>query len=307
MNKVILLLALLTVVTIFPLAASAQSDTIPSWIKNNAGWWADGVIDDSSFVSGIEWLVSNNIIEIPATVVSGTAESTIPSWVKNTAGWWADNQISDDDFVNAIQHLIKVGIMAVPQAEQAAPSTPTPAATPSSSDSALTAYYNKVKAELAKCQEYDKASDVFLCENEFKGKLETAEYMMKAKKYVVGPMHYYYVPAQVVITPDGNSNLFMTFVVHNTDSKNNSVFCTGPVACNYVITDGQKEWNYSTNTVTAGRLELKPDVIASIDFSFGPPAQRHLERWNYDASSEYFLKITEPFGNLNLPLELTVK
>ena len=307
MDKVILLLVLLTVVTIFPLSASAQSDTIPSWIKNNAGWWADGVIDDSSFVSGIEWLVSNNIIEIPATVVSGTAESTIPSWVKNTAGWWADNQISDDDFVNAIQHLIKVGIMAVPQAEQAAPSTPTPAATPSSSDSALTAYYNKVKAELAKCQEYDKASDVFLCENEFKGKLETAEYMMKAKKYAVGPMHYYYVPAQVVITPDGNSNLFMTFVAHNNDSKNNSVYCTGPVACNYTITDGKREWVYSTNTVIAGRLEMKPDVIASIDFSFGPPAQRHLERWNYDPSSEYFLKITEPFGNLNMPLELTVK
>ena len=54
MNKVIPLLALLTAVTLFPLAASAQSDTIPSWIKNNAGWWADGVIDDSSFVSGIE-------------------------------------------------------------------------------------------------------------------------------------------------------------------------------------------------------------------------------------------------------------
>ena len=128
MDKVILLLVLLTVVTIFPLSASAQSDTIPSWIKNNAGWWADGVIDDGSFVSGIEWLVSNNIIEVPATAVSGTAESTIPDWVKNTAGWWADNQISDDDFVNAIQHLIKVGIMTVPQAEQAAPSTPTPAA-----------------------------------------------------------------------------------------------------------------------------------------------------------------------------------
>ena len=307
MDKVILLLVLLTVVTIFPLSASAQSDTIPSWIKNNAGWWADGVIDDGSFVSGIEWLVSNNIIEVPATAVSGTAESTIPSWVKNTASWWADDQISDDDFVNAIQHLIKVGIMAVPQAEQAAPSTPTPATAPSSSDSALTAYYNKVKAELAKCQEYDTASKVFLCENEFKGKLETVEYMMKAKKYVVGPMHYYYVPAQVVITPDGNSNLFMTFVVHNTDSKNNSVYCTGPVACNYTITDGKKEWVYSTNTVTAGRLEMKPDVIASIDFSFGPPAQRHLERWNYDPSSDYYLKITEPFGNFNIPLELTVK
>ena len=190
MNKVIPLLALLAAVTIFPLAASAQSDAIPSWIKNNAGWWADGVIDDGSFVSGIEWLVSNSIIEVPATAVSGTAESTIPSWVKNTAGWWADDQISDGDFVNAIQHLIKVGIMSVPQAEQAAPAMPTPA----SSDSALTAKYNKLKAELAKCQEYDKASHVFLCENEFKGLLESVEYMMKAKKYEVGPMHYYYTP-----------------------------------------------------------------------------------------------------------------
>ena len=307
MHKVILLLTLLTVVTIFPLAASAQSDAIPSWIKNNAGWWADGVIDDSSFVSGIEWLVSNNIIEVPATTVSETAESAIPGWVKNTAGWWANNQISDDDFVNAVQHLIKVGIMSVPQAEQAAPSTPTPATAPSSSDSALTAKYNKLKAELTKCQEYDKASKVFLCENEFKDALENVEYMMKAKKYEVGPMHYYYTPAQVIINAEGNSAVWLTFVVHNTDSKNNSVYCTGPVACNYTITDGKKEWVYSTNTVTAGRLEMKPDVIASIDFSFGPPAQRHLERWNYDPSSEYFLKITEPFGNLNMPLELTVK
>ena len=198
MNKVIPLLALLAAVTIFPLAASAQSDTIPSWIKNNAGWWSDGVIDDNSFVSGIEWLVSNNIIEVPATVVSGTAESTIPGWVKNTAGWWADDQISDDDFVNAIQHLIKVGIMSVPHAEQATSAMPAPTAAPASSDSALTAKYNQVKAELAKCQEYDKASKVFLCENEFKGLLENIEYMMKAEKYVVGPMHYYYVPLSLI-------------------------------------------------------------------------------------------------------------
>jgi hypothetical protein len=131
--------------------------------------------------------------------------------------------------------------------------------------------------------------------------------MMKAKKYEVGPMHYYYAPAQVIINPEGNSAVWLTFVVYNTDSKNNSVYCTGPVACNYTLTDGKKEWVYSTNTVTAGRLEMKPDVIKSIDFTFGPPAQRHLERWNYDPSSEYFLKITEPFGNLNIPLELTVK
>ena len=35
---------------------------IPAWIKNNAGWWADGSIDDETFVQGIEYLVKNGII-----------------------------------------------------------------------------------------------------------------------------------------------------------------------------------------------------------------------------------------------------
>jgi len=38
--------------------------SIPEWIKNNAGWWADGQIDDSSFVSGLQWLISNGIMKI---------------------------------------------------------------------------------------------------------------------------------------------------------------------------------------------------------------------------------------------------
>jgi len=37
---------------------------IPNWIKNNAGWWADGIIPDSAFVSGLQWLISNGIMNI---------------------------------------------------------------------------------------------------------------------------------------------------------------------------------------------------------------------------------------------------
>jgi len=44
--------------------ASAQEATIPDWIKNNAGWWADGQIDDNSFVSGLQWLISNGIMKV---------------------------------------------------------------------------------------------------------------------------------------------------------------------------------------------------------------------------------------------------
>ncbi|MFB5608131.1 MAG: peptidase, partial [Candidatus Nitrosomaritimum yanchengensis] len=37
---------------------------IPDWIKNNAGWWADGSIDDNSFVQGIQWLIKEGIMTI---------------------------------------------------------------------------------------------------------------------------------------------------------------------------------------------------------------------------------------------------
>ncbi len=37
---------------------------IPSWIKNNAGFWADGDIDDATFLNGIEFLIENEIINV---------------------------------------------------------------------------------------------------------------------------------------------------------------------------------------------------------------------------------------------------
>ncbi|HXV66317.1 MAG TPA: hypothetical protein VD731_03675 [Nitrosopumilaceae archaeon] len=37
---------------------------IPPWIKNNAGWWADDLIGDSDFVSGIQFLISEGIMSV---------------------------------------------------------------------------------------------------------------------------------------------------------------------------------------------------------------------------------------------------
>ena len=44
--------------------ASAQDYVIPAWIKNNAGWWADGQIPDSAFVQGIQFLIKEGIINL---------------------------------------------------------------------------------------------------------------------------------------------------------------------------------------------------------------------------------------------------
>jgi len=87
--------------------------SIPDWVKNNAGWWAEGLIGDSDFVSGIQFLIKEGIMIIPETQ-SGNGESQeIPEWIKNNANWWADGLIGDSDFVSGIQWLITNGIMKI--------------------------------------------------------------------------------------------------------------------------------------------------------------------------------------------------
>ena len=86
---------------------------IPNWVKNNAGWWADGQIPDSAFVQGIQFLIKEGIIVVPATENETQDGSNIPEWIKTNAGWWAEGQIDDRTFANGIEFLINVGIIVV--------------------------------------------------------------------------------------------------------------------------------------------------------------------------------------------------
>ena len=48
-----------------PLTQTAQAQgSLPDWIKTNAGWWAEGAVDDATFLNGIEFLVENGIINV---------------------------------------------------------------------------------------------------------------------------------------------------------------------------------------------------------------------------------------------------
>ena len=86
---------------------------IPNWVKNNAGWWAEGQIPDSAFVQGIQFLIKEGIIVVPATENETQDGSNIPEWIKTNAGWWAEGQIDDRTFANGIEFLINVGIIVV--------------------------------------------------------------------------------------------------------------------------------------------------------------------------------------------------
>jgi len=99
------------IVTIGKINLDSQSFEIPAWVKNNAGWWADGQIDDETFVKGIQFLVQENIIKVAEKSQTEPNEQNIPPWIKNNAGWWADGQIDDETFVKGIEYLVKNGII----------------------------------------------------------------------------------------------------------------------------------------------------------------------------------------------------
>ena len=84
---------------------------VPEWIKSNAGWWANGGIDDNTFVQGIEYLVKNGIIHVTEKSQTTSNKQTIPKWIKSNAGWWANGDIDDNTFVQGIEYLVKNGII----------------------------------------------------------------------------------------------------------------------------------------------------------------------------------------------------
>jgi len=92
---------------------SIQKSNIPNWIKNNAGWWADGTIDDGSFIQGLQFLIQENIIQVESKSQKSGDDKDIPIWVKNNAEWWADGTIDDSTFISGIEYLVNEGIILV--------------------------------------------------------------------------------------------------------------------------------------------------------------------------------------------------
>ena len=103
--------------------SSLAQDAIPSWIKNNAGWWATDQIDDFTFAQGIGFLIKNEIIQIddlpttPDGDIIIEEDIVIPSWIKNNAGWWASDNISDSDFLSGIKYLVQSNIIEFQSAD----------------------------------------------------------------------------------------------------------------------------------------------------------------------------------------------
>ena len=304
------------------MATSVDAANVPDWVKNNAGWWAQDQIDDTAFVSGVQYMIEQGIINVPSTTRSSGASDTIPSWVKNNAGWWADGTLTENDFVNGLQYLIKMGIMKV-------------SAGAVSDDGAAKSQYQAVPKEetksqssgnsdldemLAQCQGGENKREIRECEKTIKDEYKLKTYMNSGEKFQIGNVAYYYVADwqeetrkgvkqynNIAYTATGQPLLNLQILVQNTGTSNETLMCTSPSICNYSVWDGGKKWVNSGSDFTSGNIVLKPGQAKFANILWGPAiGYGSYENFEYDSGKDYYLRISEPFGKLDLPLNLVV-
>jgi predicted house-cleaning noncanonical NTP pyrophosphatase (MazG superfamily) len=96
------------------ISVADSKSTVPNWVKNNAKWWSDGTISDSDFATGLEYLIKENVIDVPQDITSqGTSENNIPEWLRNNAKWWSDDLLSDSEFLKGIEWMISNGVITI--------------------------------------------------------------------------------------------------------------------------------------------------------------------------------------------------
>jgi len=94
-----------------PISVAQQS--IPSWVKNIGGFWCNNKINDSEFVSAVQYLINEDIIHVEKTGTETPTSQQVPIWIKNNACWWADDKIKDIDFVSGLEYLVNTGTIRV--------------------------------------------------------------------------------------------------------------------------------------------------------------------------------------------------
>jgi len=268
---------------------SSSVEKVPSWIKNNAGWWANDDIDDDAFIQGIQFLIKEKILEINET--SSTEKSDkIPAWVKNNAGWWADGQITESDFLSGITHLVKTGIISV-------------------SDDSVELVSDDVDPLLAECQSIKSTYKRLNCEKEIKQNLEFIEFKKSSNEYGVGPITYYYPGIgnfgnEFEISSSGQAMLRLRILAENTSNEVISLKCTGPAICSYDVWDGSKAFKYAGMDFVSGQIPINPGTSVIFNMMFGPNIGYGGNQFEYDPSKNYNFRVNESFGSVDIPLKI---
>lgn len=95
-----IIFAVVFVVMVILNPAFGQSG-IPTWVKNNAGWWADDLVSDRDFTSGIQFLMGEGLLS------TNPIPDEFPFHLKAVSRDWADGKIIDDEYLLILENWIE--------------------------------------------------------------------------------------------------------------------------------------------------------------------------------------------------------
>ncbi len=292
-------IAIAAVLVMLPVAQVAGAGSVPSWFKDNADAWSQDIISQDVFIQGIQYLITEQVIEIPPTEAAGQASTSVPGWFKETSQAWALGIIDEAEFLGAIQYLVTNGIitLGVPADShgQAA-----------SSGSEIESLYGELEA----CAEISKAYKRLDCEKAAEEAITVYEYKRDAQPIQVGPISYYWKGIgsegnSLETSESGQALLNIRMLAENTSSDRVALNCTSPQICSYDITDGSTEFKYSATDFTSGQIVLNPGGVAEFNMLFGPNIGYGGTQFVYDPARDYHFRISEGFGGAQVPLDLS--
>ena len=87
---------------------------IPTWIKDAGRLWIAGASEEY-YLSAIEYLVDQGILQVDAPPAPDDGRASIPEWVKVITAWWIQGHVADHEYASAIEYLINHGAIRVGQ------------------------------------------------------------------------------------------------------------------------------------------------------------------------------------------------
>ncbi|QLH08711.1 hypothetical protein [Candidatus Nitrosotenuis sp. DW1] len=161
------------------------------------------------------------------------------------------------------------------------------------------------EAQKSACKQKETEREQYECEKALRSTQSSEDFKQKSKKHVVGPVTFYYPGAKV--EKSGNVHILnLKFLVENTGSKDNvALYCTGPAACNYDISDGKATYKYAANDFTSGQIVLRPGMSKEMNIMFGPAiGYGSYVPFKYDPTKQYTFNVKESWGTATIPLDL---
>lgn len=280
--------------------SAAYAQEAPSWVRENAGYWSEGILDDAAFLDGIKYLIDNGIMAVPPTdVEAAPGDGTVPSWIKSNAALWASGQIDDASFMGGIGYLVGAGVIALDQLQGGQQA----GAGQGGSELA------RLQAELDACEGIKKAVKRLDCQDGARHAITVYSYKSQYEPLSVGPINYYWGGVgsegnEFEISPTGQALLSIRMLAENTSSDNVALACTSPQICAYDVWDGQSEFKYSGMDFTNGQILVRPGDAKEFNMLFGPNIGYGGTQFLYDPGRDYVFRISEGFGSASVPLGL---